>query len=267
MEADREQLSDELEAIEAIYPEAITDKLPDSSIIHVKIPSHEYITVQISFPAAYPTEKPPNVLEVAVTRQTEMDLFEPKYLKNLFQEVMDSVFHQGEVCLFDFFVELDGILYVEDVDTSVQDLGTISMDQLIPDNPFEGWYASEPISDRGSTFMAFATHINSEEEAFQKFDIIKTDTKMRKANHIMSAWRIKVPGDNGKELIVQDCDDDGEAAAGSRMLHLVNIMDVWNVLVIVARWFGGTHIGPDRFKHINSTAREAILKAGFERKK
>ena len=53
-------------------------------------------------------------------------------------------------------------------------------------------------------------------------------------------------------------DDDGETAAGSRMLHLITIMDVWNVIVVVARWFGGAHIGPDRFKHINSTAREAV---------
>lgn len=37
------------------------------------------------------------------------------------------------------------------------------------------------------------------------------------------------------------------------------MMDVWNIVVVVSRWFGGTHIGPDRFKHINSAAREAVL--------
>lgn len=41
------------------------------------------------------------------------------------------------------------------------------------------------------------------------------------------------------------------------------MMDVWNVMVVVSRWFGGSHIGPDRFKHINSAAREAIVRAGF----
>lgn len=40
-------------------------------------------------------------------------------------------------------------------------------------------------------------------------------------------------------------------------------MDAWNVIVVVSRWFGGTHIGPDRFKHINSAAREAVIKGGF----
>lgn len=41
------------------------------------------------------------------------------------------------------------------------------------------------------------------------------------------------------------------------------MMDVWNVMVVVSRWFGGTHIGPDRFKHINSAARDAIVKGKF----
>lgn len=41
-------------------------------------------------------------------------------------------------------------------------------------------------------------------------------------------------------------------------------MDVWNVIVVVSRWFGGTHLGPDRFKHINSAARDGIVKGGFD---
>lgn len=41
------------------------------------------------------------------------------------------------------------------------------------------------------------------------------------------------------------------------------MMDVWNIMVVVCRWFGGTHIGADRFKHINSCARDAIIKGNF----
>lgn len=36
-----------------------------------------------------------------------------------------------------------------------------------------------------------------------------------------------------------------------------------NVLVIVTRWWGGHLLGPDRFKHINRVARDALEKAGF----
>jgi len=32
------------------------------------------------------------------------------------------------------------------------------------------------------------------------------------------------------------------------MLHLLEILDVENVLVVVSRWFGGIQLGADRFK-------------------
>jgi hypothetical protein len=60
-----------------------------------------------------------------------------------------------------------------------------------------------------------------------------------------------------------DCDDDGETAAGSRLAHLLEILEVENVLVVVTRWFGGIHLGPDRFKHINQAGRDALEVGGF----
>ena len=35
-------------------------------------------------------------------------------------------------------------------------------------------------------------------------------------------------------------------------------MDVRNAVVVVSRWYGGVHLGPDRFKHINNCARTLI---------
>jgi putative IMPACT (imprinted ancient) family translation regulator len=35
------------------------------------------------------------------------------------------------------------------------------------------------------------------------------------------------------------------------------------VLVVVTRYFGGIHLGPDRFKHINQAARNALELGGF----
>ncbi|EDO18777.1 hypothetical protein Kpol_1028p52 [Vanderwaltozyma polyspora DSM 70294] len=254
MSIDHEELVQEIEAIEAIYPDLLISKLDDCSIIRMKVPQHEYVTVQISFPKEYPSVKAPNVLEVNINKNGTYD---QKYILHLFQEVMDSVYHQQSVCVFDFLTELDGVLYIEDED---EDIDHQSTEEIISIDPFEGWVASEPITDRKSTFMGFCIHVNSEEEAFAKLEQLKTDPKIRKSHHVMSAWRVKQDA-----IAFQDSDDDGETAAGSRMLHLVTIMDVWNVMVVVVRWFGGIHLGPDRFKHINSTAREAVLKAGFKR--
>lgn len=266
--SNKELQLEELETIEAIYPDNVIDKLANDTIFHLSIPQHEYIVLQISLPTEYPSTKSPNILEVKIDKLFSTKVqFDEKYLLTLLQEVMDSVFHKDNICLFDFISELDGILYIEENENIIDDFddNPVNADSLVPLDPFEGWIASEPITDRRSTFIAYATHVNSEDEAFQKLEQIKQDSKMRKTHHIMSAWRIKsLDNDN---VTFQDCDDDGETAAGSRMLHLITIMNVWNVMVIVARWYGGVHLGPDRFKHINSTAREAVLKAGFELKK
>ena len=69
------------------------------------------------------------------------------------------------------------------------------------------------------------------------------------------------PFSDGKTFL-QDCDDDGETHAGSRMLHLLEILDCQNVLVVVSRWYGGVQLGPDRFKHINNAARNVLEIAG-----
>ncbi|KAG6897186.1 hypothetical protein C0992_003575 [Termitomyces sp. T32_za158] len=67
----------------------------------------------------------------------------------------------------------------------------------------------------------------------------------------------------GRPVLHQDNDDDGETAAGGRLAHLLQILEVNNVLVIVTRYFGGIHLGPDRFKHINQAARNALEIGGF----
>jgi len=41
------------------------------------------------------------------------------------------------------------------------------------------------------------------------------------------------------------------------------VKDVKDVLVVVTRYFGGTLLGSDRFKHINQAARDALELGGF----
>ena len=63
--------------------------------------------------------------------------------------------------------------------------------------------------------------------------------------------------------MVADYDDDGETQAGARLKHLLEILELDNVLVVVTRWFGGTLLGSDRFKHIKQAARDALEVGGF----
>lgn len=44
---------------------------------------------------------------------------------------------------------------------------------------------------------------------------------------------------------------------------MLDILELEDVLVVVTRWFGGIHLGPDRFKHINQAARDALELGGL----
>ncbi|AMD22701.1 HHL069Wp [Eremothecium sinecaudum] len=251
------EVEEEISAIEAIYPGLLT-RLSDSRVL-VKIPQYEDISIQLSFPPLYPAYEPPHILEISF-RNEMTEEYDVKHLKSLFNEVMTSVFYKDTVCVFSFLAELTTIMDSQQKD-NVSEISEVDAEltrniEEINVDAFSGWVASEPIFDRGSTFIAYAAQVTSEDEAFEIIEQLKSDNKIARAHHLMKAWRIKA--ENG--ISYQDCDDDGETAAGSRILHLMTIMDTWNVIVAVARWFRGTHIGPDRFKHINSTAREAVLK-------
>ena len=62
---------------------------------------------------------------------------------------------------------------------------------------------------------------------------------------------------------LQDSDDDGEAAAGGRLLQLLQLVQAENVAVVVSRWYGGILLGPARFALINNTARQLLDALGY----
>ena len=98
------------------------------------------------------------------------------------------------------------------------------------------WTLSEVVTEKKSVFVARAAPVSSPDQAKQYLGhLLVTDKKVAKATHNISAWRIQ--GENGVQY--QDCNDDGETAAGGRVLHLLDLMNVWNTMVIVTRWYGG----------------------------
>lgn len=209
-----EELKDELDAIEAIYPECLT-RVNNEELIDLVVPQHEEYKIRISFPAEYPNEMP-HILQVRSKNAGE----DVHYLEGLFNEVLESVFVEGSVCLFDFLTELDGVLYVEEETEVVSHSEVDSPGAGETDvDAFKGWTVSEPIVDRNSTFIAFAQRVESESEMNEKLSLLKMNKKISRATHNMTAFRIA----NADGTKVQDCDDDGETAAGGRLLHLLTV--------------------------------------------
>lgn len=250
-------LEEELATIEAIYPGSINQI--NANIVELTVPNFECFKLRISFPDSYPDQhSQPSILIASSTRQ--IDKQNQKGLLDFFSETLSLVLQPDEVCLFDFVSELDVKLpeYLASNPESAEP-DSSETDPAADSKLHESWSISDPITDRHSTFIAYAHLVTSESQLTQLLHAIRSDRKIAKASHAMCAWRIKLDGGSA----TQDFDDDGETAAGSRLLHLMTLMDVWDCLVVDVRWFGGVHIGPDRFKHINSSARQALVKGGF----
>lgn len=118
----------------------------------------------------------------------------------------------------------------------------------------------EPFTDRKSTFQAHLAHVVTQDQVRQVLEELKENRKINNATHNVMAYRIFIDDRNS---YLHDCDDDGEAMAGSRLLHLLQILNVKNIVVIVTRWYGGILLGPDRFKHYNNCARDIMKVAGL----
>ncbi|KAI0797136.1 ribosomal protein S5 domain 2-type protein [Abortiporus biennis] len=120
-------------------------------------------------------------------------------------------------------------------------------------------FEAEPITDRKSSFVGRACKISDPSEVPLILNYLMSDRRIARAAHpIINAWRCQVGN-----VLHQDNDDDGETAAGGRLAHLLQILEINNVLVIVTRYWGGILLGPDRFKHINQAARNALDAGGF----
>jgi len=118
----------------------------------------------------------------------------------------------------------------------------------------------EPFVFKKSTFQAHAAQVQSLKEVQEVLRQLLQNGKILKATHNMRAFRIEREGGVG---FICDNDDDGENAAGSKLAHLLEILDARNVVVVVSRWYGGVQLGPTRFKIINNVARQLLVAEGF----
>jgi len=130
-----------------------------------------------------------------------------------------------------------------------------------PPAPPEGLQHGEPFVEKKSTFQAHAAPVASPAEARAVADYLLLDNKVRRASHNMMAYRVA----SGSGGVAEDFDDDGENAAGGRLLHLLQAMDARGVVVVVSRWYGGVKLGPARFTHINNAARLLLEEIGYAR--
>lgn len=264
-------IQDEITSINSIFDEDTLSPLnDDASVCSLRLPSFPSITLRVEFPSDYP-DAPPSILG---TQSVGQDV--PKGMGSMIVDVVRGVLAQvyrcGEACIYDLLEEVreaiekakeQGMVHLQQdgsATTQTEEPSAPSQGASMDLGPEPPWIIAPPITEKKSIFLARVAPVSSPAQAKQYVShLLATDKKAARATHNMTAWRIRGPNDTS----YQDCDDDGETAAGGRILHLMQLMDVWNVMVVVTRWYGGILLGPDRFRIINTAAREALVQGGF----
>lgn len=109
---------------------------------------------------------------------------------------------------------------------------------------------SDVIRDRGSRYAVAGGVVEGRAgvEAFLK--ALKTDKKIAKATH--NSWAVVLSGEGPVK------NDDGEAGAGAVILRMLEREGLTDCLVVVTRWYGGVHLGGDRFAHVVTCVRRFL---------
>lgn len=101
------------------------------------------------------------------------------------------------------------------------------------------------ISDRGSKYSVSGGKVLGQEDINKFLETLTSDKKYAKATH--HSWAARVLRDG---QIWEIKNDDGETGAGGVILRILQKQNFVNTLVVVTRWYGGKHLGSDRFKHV-----------------
>lgn len=275
---------------------------PVASTVTLQIPNQVNLSLVVGFERSYP-ETRPRIVGTASTGTGSRG--EGRVAVDVVEDIVQRIHQPGAVCLFEVineaieaFEELNlggkeeanqaaeaAEDHGEDDDgdtataaaatNTIEDMATLSLrDNFGLDAP-PAWIMSDVVNEKKSIFVGRAAAVTSLDQAQAFLDhLLATEKKVAAATHNISAWRIREKrttssngnGESDDMMIVQDSDDDGETAAGGRLLHLMQLMDVWDVVVVVTRWYGGVQLGPDRFRIINAVGRDALIKGGFSHK-
>ena len=112
-------------------------------------------------------------------------------------------------------------------------------------NQFEG-----VISDRGSKYAVSGGPAASRTDIDGFLKALKRAKKYAKATH--NTWAVVFS--DGTPLK----NDDGEGGAGQIILQMLEREGLTDHVIVVTRWYGGKHLGGDRFRHVQDCVRHYL---------
>jgi putative IMPACT (imprinted ancient) family translation regulator len=107
------------------------------------------------------------------------------------------------------------------------------------------------VRDRGSRYAAAAGQVTSRAEIDAFLAALRRRRKFDRATH--HSWAALLS--EGAPLK----NDDGEVGAGAVILKMLEREGAPDRIVVVTRWYGGVNLGGDRFAHIVTCTRAALV--------
>ena len=101
---------------------------------------------------------------------------------------------------------------------------------------------AQVVTDRGSKYAVTGAPAQSKADALALLKELKRDKRFAKATH--NTWALLA----SKGGPIKN--DDGESGAGAIILRMLERAELADHLIIVTRWYGGTHLGGDRFRRV-----------------
>lgn len=139
---------------------------------------------------------------------------------------------------------------------STSQASTATVEDTSTPTPKKTWTASRTLKSRDSTFVAHAAPITSPTARAGLIKTLMADKPhLEGATH--NAWAVRTSFGNSP-LKQEASFDDGETGCGNLMLQVMREVDVTNTVIVLTRWFGGTMLGPDRWRLMRECVNDAI---------
>jgi putative IMPACT (imprinted ancient) family translation regulator len=113
------------------------------------------------------------------------------------------------------------------------------------------------ISDRWSKYTASWGKISAKEDIKPRLKKYLSDKYFTKATHNTYAYRISLDANT----ILEGKNDDWETWAWQCILRELQRKNFSNIIVVVTRYFGGTHLHADRFRNVIDSTKIFIEKS------
>lgn len=110
------------------------------------------------------------------------------------------------------------------------------------------------VRDRGSRYAVSGGPVQGRAGADAFLAGLKRTKKYAKATH--NSWAA-VLSDAGPVKA-----DDGESGAGAVILRMIERAGLTDHVIVVTRWYGGVHLGGDRFAHVVTAVRAYLAALG-----